>query len=173
MFEVEKMVISQELDQRSCFVLATNTSEQKLASADVIKEYKDQDCVEKGFAFMKAPSFFAEAFYIKSVARIQAMLVVMTLALLIYTVAQRRLRKWLSVNKKTIPHQIKKPTERPTLRWAFQIIEGINYVKVYAVSGQVQTVIQGLNDLKKLIISCFGEAVMKIYRIEGHECYSS
>ena len=171
--EVEKTAVMQVLNQRSCFVLATNIVENKLAAADIIKEYKDQDYVEKGFAFMKAPSFFAAAFYIKSVARIQAMLVVMTLALLVYTVAQRRLRSSLAINKKTIPNQIKKPTARPTLRWAFQIIEGIDYVKVYAVAGPIQTVIQGLTDLKKLILSCFGKAVMKIYRIEEQLCDSA
>lgn len=164
-FEIDTTALLQEIDRRSCFVLATNIPENELASADVLKEYKGQDCVEKSFAFLKAPSFFAASFFLKSVTRIQAMLVVMTLALLMYTVAQRRLRTWLSTNKKTIPNQIKKPTDRPTLHWAFQILEGIDFVKIYAVAGPVQAVIQGLNDLRKLILSAFGESVMKIYRI--------
>ena len=95
-----------------------------------------------------------------------------TKSCLMYTITQRRLRKWLSDNNKTIPNQIKKPTSRPTLRWAFQIIEGIDYVEFYATAGPVQRIIQGITDLKKLIISCFGDAVKKIYGIETTLCNS-
>jgi len=165
--------VKNELNQRSCFVLATNISKKVLVDSDVLKEYKHQDCVEKCFEFMKAPSFFAASFFIKSTTRIQAMLVVMTLALLIYTVAQRRLRKYLSINKETIPNQIKKPTERPTLRWAFQLLEGIDYVINYAVPGLVEKMILGLTDLRKQILSCFGETVLKIYQINRPDGYFS
>jgi transposase len=124
-FEIMQSKIDSEIEHSSCFILATNIPEKELSAANVINEYKGQDHVEKCFAFMKAPSFFAASFFVKSIKRIQAMLVVMTLALLIYTVAQRRLRKWLMDNKKTIPNQIKKPVTRPTLRWAFMCLEGI------------------------------------------------
>ena len=86
---VNQEAVVREIDRRTCFILATNIPD--IDAFDVLNEYKGQDYVEKGFAFMKTPSFFAEAFYIKSVKRIQALLVVMTLALLIYTIAQRRL----------------------------------------------------------------------------------
>ena len=162
---VNQDVFAHNLDHRSCFILATNIPKQDLTAANVLNEYKGQDCVEKGFAFMKAPSFFAEAFYIKSVKRIQALLVVMTLALLIYTVAQRRLRQWLAINKKTIPNQINKQIARPTLRWAFQLLEGIDYFINFAIAGPTQKIVTGITDLRRLILSAFGKTVMKIYDI--------
>jgi transposase len=41
----------------------------------------------------------------------------MTLALLVYAVAQRRLRQQLARQNETVPNQINQPTQRPTLRW--------------------------------------------------------
>jgi len=49
---------------------------------------------------------------------------VMTLALLVYSVAQRRMRQQLACQNDTLPNQIHQPTQRPTLRWLFQLLEG-------------------------------------------------
>jgi hypothetical protein len=45
---------------------------------------------------------------------------VMTLALFVYSVAQRRLRAQLVMHQETVPNQINQPTTAPTLRWVFQ-----------------------------------------------------
>ena len=166
--------IKEAIDHASCFVLATNIPLEELASADVIKEYKKLDFVEKSFAFLKTPEFFTDAFYIKSVGRIQAMLVIMTLSLLIYTVAQRRMRQHLENAKMTFPNQINQPSKRPTLRWLFQCLEGIHVVRMIATAVPIDTVITGMTDLRKRILSCFGEFVIKIYNINQEEqCLSS
>lgn len=159
-------LINQEIDQRACFVLATSVPESKLASEHVLPRYKELDFTEKGFAFLKTPEFFADAFYLKSSGRIQAMLVIMTLSLLIYMVAQRRMRNTLAEMKKTIPNQINKPTKRPTLRWLFQCLEGIDVVKIIAMAGPIETIITGINNLREFILSCFGDFVIRIYRLD-------
>jgi transposase len=154
----------QEIEQRSCYVLATNVLEEKIDAAQIIIEYKGQDCVEKGFAFLKSPSFFVASFFMKSTKRIQAMLVIMTLSLLIYTVAQRRLRQYLRDNQKSIPNQIKQPSQCPTLRWAFQCLEGIDIV-VINLNNATTRAINGITNLRHTILSCFGEEVRRIYEI--------
>ena len=100
----------------------------------------------------------------KSAKRIQAMLVVMMLSLLIYTIAQRRLRNYLKANQKAIPNQINQPTQRPTLRWIFQCLEGVNYV-IFKTNDVLTVVIHGITELRRMILSCFGEAVQQIYQI--------
>jgi hypothetical protein len=67
---------------------------------------------------------------VKKPARIQGLLMVMTGALLVYAVAQRRLRQPLVRQNKAVPNQIQQPTQRPTLRWVFQLLEGIHRVRV-------------------------------------------
>ena len=54
----------------------------------------------------------------------------MTLALLVYAIAQRRLHKALKDLQKTIPNQIRKETAKPTLRWIFQLLDGIELAQL-------------------------------------------
>jgi transposase len=102
--------------------------------------------------------------FVKKPSRIQGLLMVMTVALLGYSATQRRLRKQLAEQNTTIPHQINQPTQRPTLRWVFQRLEGIHRVQVI-VQGQVQALIEGRNDVQIKILRLFGEDVCRLYQI--------
>src|SRR4029453_3278458 len=96
--------------------------------------------------------------------RIAGLLMVMTLALLVYSVAQRRLRKQLAQHQETVPNQINQPTTSPTLRWIFQLLEGIHRVQV-TVQGQVHALIEGLNDVQIKILRLFGPEDCRLYQI--------
>ena len=89
---------------------------------------------------------------------------VMTLALLIYSVAQRRLRAQLATHQETVPNQINQPTASPTLRWVLQILEGIHRVRV-TVQGQAHDLIEGLNEVQVKILRLFGNEVCRLYPI--------
>ena len=78
---------------KACFVLGTNIDASELSHAEVIAAYKGQSHVEGGFRFLKDPLFFVSSLFVKKPNRIEGLLMVMTLALLVYSVAQRRLRK--------------------------------------------------------------------------------
>src|SRR5881397_2647026 len=77
------------------FVLGTNIEADDLSDEEVIAAYKAQSQVEGGFRFLKDPLFFVSSLFVKKPSRIQG-LMVMTLALLVYSVAQRRLRQELA-----------------------------------------------------------------------------
>jgi transposase len=89
---------------------------------------------------------------------------VMTLALLVYSVAQRRLRQQLAPHHETVPNHINQPTTSPTLRWVFQLLEGIHRVWV-TVQGQAYDLIEGLNDVQINVLRLFGEEVCRLYQI--------
>ena len=89
---------------------------------------------------------------------------VMTLALLVYSLAQRRLRARLAETEQTLPNQIDIPTATPTLRWIFQMLEGIHQV-VMVDNGVIKTLIHGLNDLRVTILRLFGQTVCDKYQI--------
>jgi hypothetical protein len=86
--------------------------------------------------------------------------------LLVYSLTQRRLRQPLVNRHDTIPNQIHQPTERPTLRWVFQLLEGIHRVRVLG-QGQVHDVIEGLNEVQIKILRLFGDAVCRLYQISS------
>ncbi len=156
--------IRQAKQYKACFVLGTNTRAEQLSDTEVIAGYKAQANVEGGFRFLKDPLFFVSSLFVKKPCRIQGLLMVMTLALLVYSVAQRRLRQALARQNETIPNQINQPTSRPTLRWVFQVLEGIERVRV-RVEGKVRELITGLNEVKIKILRFFGERVCQIYQL--------
>ena len=104
---------------KGCFVVGTNIEVSHLSDLEVIAAYKGQAQAEGGFRFLKDPLFFVSSLFVKKPCRIQGLLMVMTCALLVYSVAQRRLRQYLARQNETIPNQINQPTARPTLRWVF------------------------------------------------------
>jgi transposase len=156
--------IHRQKQHQGCFVLGTNIEASDLSDVEVIAAYKAQSQVEGGFRFLKDPLFFVSSLFVKKPARIQGLLVVMTLALLVYSVAQRRLRQELARQKESLPNQIDQPTQRPTLRWVFQLLEGIHRVRV-SVQGQMHDLIEGLNKVQIKILRLFGQDVCQIYQI--------
>jgi transposase len=149
---------------KACFVLGTNIKAKELSDAEVIAGYKAQSQVEGGFRFLKDPLFFVSSLFVTKPCRIQGLLMVMTLALLVYSVTQRRLRQELARPNETLPNQINQPTNRPTLRWVFQVLEGIERVRL-RVDGRVQDLITGLNEVKIKILRLFGEQVCHVYQL--------
>jgi transposase len=161
---LDETTVEERKQYQACFVLGTNICASQLCDADVIATYKGQSQVERGFRFLKDPLFFVSALFVKKPSRVQGLLMVMTVALLVYSVAQRRLRHQLARQGDTVPNQIHQPTERPTLRWVFQLLEGIHRVHV-TVQGQVHDLIEGLNEVQIKILRFFGEGVCRLYQI--------
>ena len=145
-------------------MLGTNIEANQLSDAEVIRAYKGQAKAEGGFRFLKDPLFFVSSLFVKTPSRIQGLLMVMTLALLVYSVTQRRLHQQLARHNETVPNQINQPTGQPTLRWVFQLLEGIHRVRV-TVQGHVHDLIEGLNDIRIKILRLFGKRVCNLYQI--------
>jgi len=148
----------------ACLVLGTNMEASQVSAPEIIAAYKAQAQVEGGFRFLKDPLCFVSSLFVKKPSRIQGLLMVMTLALLVYSVTQRRLRQQLARHGETVPNQINQPTARPTLRWVFQLLEGIHRVRVI-IQGKVHDLIEGLNDGQIKILRLFGEEVCRLYQI--------
>jgi len=156
------------LNRKGRFILATNDmDERSFPNEKILKEYKKQQNVERGFRFLKDPWFMVDSIFLKSPRRIEALMMVMTLCLLVYNVAQYRLRENLKENKDMLPNQINKPIQNPTLRWIFQIMEGIGIVNFYQqnIRDPIRQLITNLTDLRKKIITLFGPSAKRIYGI--------
>ena len=158
--------IRRSKQHKGCFVLGTNIAADDLRDEEVIAAYKAQSQVEGGFRFLKDPLFFVSSLFVKKPTRIQGLLMVMTLALLVYSVTQRRLRQALAHQKESLPNQINQLTQRPTLRWVFQLLEGIHRVRM-SVQGQMHDLIEGLNEVRIKILRLFGQEVCQIYQISS------
>jgi transposase len=133
----------------------------------MLEEYKQQQNVERGFRFLKDPWFMVDSIFLKSPHRIEALMMIMTLCLMIYNIGQHRLRVVLKEKNETLPNQINKSIQNPTLRWIFQIMEGIGVIRFYEknLRDLAKEVITNLSELRRKIIRLFGESACQIYGI--------
>jgi len=150
--------------QHACCVIGTNICASELSAAEVIAAYKRQSPVASGCRFLQDPRLCISSLLIKKPGRRQGLLMVMTLAVLVYSVAQRRLRQHLVHDHETGPNQLNHPIMSPTLRWVFQLLEGMHRVRV-TVHGQVHDLIEGLNDVQFNVLRLFGQEVCCLYQI--------
>lgn len=152
-------IIESAQNQAGRFILATNlTDTEEWAADEILREYKEQQCAERGFRFLKDPLFFASSVFVKSAQRVAALAMVMGLCLLVYTLGQRKLRQSLSLADETIPNQVGKPTQRPTLRWVFQCFQAVHLVWVNGVK-----LISNLTEARQKILHFLGSACQKYY----------
>jgi len=151
----------------ACFVIGTNDT---AAPADeILRHYlKDQQGVERSFRFLKDPEYFADAFFLKNPSRIAALLCVMTLSLLLFSLVQRRIRLSLAASDKTVPDQKRKQTKKPTLRWVNQEFEGVDVTRVKS-SSRIRYVFHRLAEFETTILDALGER----YRRRYSEAYIS
>jgi transposase len=163
-FSQNTEAVNQYIEQNSCYIVGTNVDKENLSAKDAIEGYSQQQTVEKGFRFLKDPLFFTSSLFIKKQSRIEAMLMVMTLALLVYSIAERKLRGILKTLNQTLPNQIKKEVQNPTLRWIFQILDGINRVKI-KIKNKIIYTWTGLSELRLKILCFFGSTIKNIYQI--------
>ena len=163
-FEEDEGAIRKALLRRGKFIVATNELDrEKLSDEEALKAYKEQQYAERGFRFLKDPLFFAHSMFLENEDRIVAMVMVMGLALMVYSLAEHKLREALEKENETIPDQRKKPTRKPTMRRVFQVFDGITIL--YSGSEIVQVL--NLRPIHGKILALLGREYERMYCI----CY--
>ena len=172
-FIENKIVIKNHRNQAGRFILATNLLDEEInLSVDantelyqekwtpdiILKEYKAQQSTERGFRFIKDPLFFVSRVFLKSTKRIMALAMIMTLALMVYSLGQRQLRQALELTSSTLPNQKGKPTARPTLRWILQCFQSVHLVFVDGIKSSIK-----LTHRQNLILQFLGSSCHQYY----------
>jgi transposase len=164
---VKQPQVEQEARRKACFIVATNVLDSAvLSDQEVVTTYKDQGGVERGFRFLKDPVFLASSVFLKKPERIVALGLIMVLCLLVYRLAEHRLRTRLAETEQTVPDQLNRPTARPTMRWIFQCFEGIELLHIHSASG-MQSLILRLQPVHRLVLALLGPPYEKIYKISS------
>ena len=96
------------------------------------------------------------------------LLMIMTLFLLVYSIAQRRMRARMKAPETTIPNQINQATATPTptLGWVFQCFDGINLIQHDDKNIDDKLHIDGLTELREGIINYIGGHAIHLYKIK-------
>ena len=160
--------IAEARKSKGKFVLGSNELDKEPLPAEMIlKAYKGQAAsVERGFRFLKDPMFFASSLFLEKPERIMALLMVMCLSLLVYALAERSLRTELVQRDESIPNQVGKPTQRPTMRRIFQMFEGIDVLLIHNHLG-IQRQVLNLKPIHLHILDLLGPEVRNCYIRDG------
>jgi transposase len=160
--------IDEALRSKGKFVLGSNElDEERLSAEMILTAYKGQGAsVERGFRFLKDPMFFASGLFLEKPERIMALLMVMCLSLLVYALAERALRTELAQRDESIPNQVGKLTQRPTMRRIFQMFEGIDVLLIQHPLGTQRQVLN-LKPIHLHVLDLMGSEVKKCYILDG------
>jgi transposase len=149
-----------EKEYQGRFIIASN--DLNLDAEKMLEHYKNQSKVEKGFRFIKDKSFRVSEVYLKKPQRIEALSMIMVLTLMVYSVAEWKLRERLKETGETISDQLKKQTKKPTLKWVFMLMREITEVKI-EVDSKVIVKIANMDGVKDKIIRLMGKNCEKYY----------
>ncbi len=164
---VNQQQVAQEAFRKACWIVGTNILEPTaLSDYDLIITYKGQGGAERGFRFLKDPLFLASSVFVKKPQRLMALSFIMVLCLLIYRLAEVRLRSRLAQTQQTIPDQLHQPTARPTMRWVFPCFEGIELLHIGTATASRVLVLR-LQPVHRLILELFGPLYEKFYLLSG------
>jgi transposase len=154
--ELNDDALTEERKMLGRFILASNKTD--LDPEVMLNYYKGQQTVERGFRFLKDKCFHVSEVYLKKEERIESLCMIMVLSLLIYSFAEWRLREKLKETGQTIPNQLNKPTQRPTMRWVFEIFMGV-----------IQSVATDGRKIIKVVVN-LNEPQTTVLRLLGREC---
>jgi transposase len=131
--------IARKMQETGCFVLLTNVptvGEMAHRAGDILRAYKEQHGIEQNYGFLKDP-LIVNSLFLKKPERIEALGLVLLLALLLWRLVERTLRVHVETTGKPLTGWDKKATQKPT---AFMMMTKFAGVMVLKVEGQRQLV---------------------------------
>lgn len=147
------------------FILATNQLDaQALPDLEILREYKEQSKVERGFRFIKDQQFMISSVFLKNAERISALMMIMTLTLMVYNMAEYLLREELRKHNDTVPNQAKKPIQNPTMRWICEMFQGVAIVRV-SLNNEQGEFVSNVTEVLRKIVRYFGTRACEIYDV--------
>jgi transposase len=128
--ETERMAQMEE--EAGCFVLLTNvppTGPLAHSARDLLAVYKEQHGTEQNYGFLKDP-VIVNSLFLKKPERIEALGLVLLLALLLWRLMERAMRTYVDSTSTPLPGWDKKVTERPTAFMMMTKFAGVIVVKL-------------------------------------------
>jgi transposase len=130
-------VIARKRQEAGCFVLLTNVptvGEMAHKARAVLQAYKEQHGIEQNYGFLKDP-LIVNSLFLKKPERIEALGLILLLALLVWRLVERTLRVHVETTGNPLTGWDKKTTQKPT---AFMMMTKFAAVIVLKVGSQRQ-----------------------------------
>jgi len=153
-FVANEEMVEKRRKSESRYVLATSIlDKEKLPDDEFLKVYKGQAGVELNFKWTKNPAAVAPIF-LNNPDRILALGFVYLVALMVYTLMERQIRKKLKEEGEVIKGN-KGKTDNPTGQVLFKNLRGIS-VAIFSIGNQIYKNTTNLTKMHEKIVSLFG-----------------
>lgn len=167
---IDEDKLKRSLDKEMMYILVTNDTTRKWTMAELLSSYKRNSVIERNWRCCKNPKLFIDAIYLKSPSRIDALLWLMSLALLVYAAMEYRIRQVMRENNLEIPSIIRGKTEKqPTMARFLQYVGNQRIHVIKAPDGVVY--ISNLPDQIQDILSELGAKWCHYFNSRTHEAY--
>jgi transposase len=127
-----KAAVEKLREEAGCFVLLTTVPVGIKSGREILRIYKEQDGIERNFAFLKDP-LVANDVFLKKPHRIEAMGLVLVLSLLLWRLMERTMRRKAREDKIMLQGWNNTDTTRPT---SFMMVSKFSPVFVGVKEGQ-------------------------------------
>jgi transposase len=147
-------VVMRKRQEAACFVLLTTVptqGEMAHSAGEVLRAYKEQHGVEQNFAFLKDP-VIVNSLFLKKPERIEALGLILLLALLLWRLVERALRVHVETTGSTLTGWDKKETQKPTAFMMMTKFAGVIVLKV----GRQRQLARPLSALQQQYLAALG-----------------
>lgn len=168
-FSLCQTKLERALRKKGRFILATN---RKFEGDELLSNYKQQNNVERGFRFFKDPLFFVDGIFLKNEERIMSLGMILGLALLVYNLCELKIREAIELNDEVFTTSYRKPTNKPTIRYVFQVFEAIFIANFKYKNKIISEKITNFKPIHRQVLRLMGEHYLKMYEDKGENLYA-
>lgn len=147
------------------FILSTNDTSDEMTMQKLLGTYKAQDKVESGFKLLKSNKLFADSIYLHRPDRIEALMMIRTLALIVYAALQHQIRVGLVNSKQKIIGHHRKSTDMPTAAYVLKLFSGVSIVEIIHVDDSTEPIMEELDEQAWKILRILGPNYVNMYKI--------
>ena len=151
------------VENSTYYVICTNDTERKWTMKELLSIYKKQSVVERNWRCLKDKRLLVNTLYLESSSRINALMWVMTLALLIYSATEYLMRKKMEEQRLTVPTpDHKNVLSRPSLMRVYQNLANSNISLTYSPGTEFVRLTGVPLDMQQILLS-MGEEWCRYY----------
>lgn len=159
------------VENSTYYVICTNDTERKWTMKELLSIYKKQSVVERNWRCLKDKRLLVNTLYLESPSRINALMWVMTLALLIYSATEYLMRKKMEEQRLTVPTpDHKNELSRPSLMRVYQYLANSNISLTYSPGTEFVRLTGVPLDMQQILLS-MGEKWCRYYISDTYRPY--
>lgn len=152
--KIDTEAVKDTVEKATYYVIRTNDTERRWTMIDLLSTYKKQSVVERNWKYLKDRKILVGSQFLESPSRINALMWLMTLALLIFSATEYLMRKKMAENKLSIPSpDHRTELTRPSMMRVYQYLSNSSICLTYISGSEFVKLTRVPKDMQKILLS--------------------